>query len=154
MSRSLNQVFMIGNLTRDPETRALQDGTEVCRFSLALNRAYTTPDGETRESVSYVDVTAWRGLATVVQNYCHKGKQVMVQGRLKSSSWEQDGQTRSKLEVEAENLILLGGPGGGEQAGSAGPRKKASAKSGQAEEDYESEEEYSQEDVNPEDVPF
>ena len=144
---------MIGNLTRDPETRALQDGTEVCRFSLALNRAYTTPDGESRETVSYVDVTAWRGLATVVQNYCHKGKQIMVQGRLRSSSWEQDGQTRSKLEVEAENIILLGGPGGGEQGGGA-KKAPAAKKTSQSEEDYELEEEYSQEDVNPEDVPF
>ena len=162
MSRSLNQVFMIGNLTRDPETRALPNGTEFCRFSLALNRVYTTPDGETKESVDFVDVTAWRGLATVVQTYCHKGKQIMVQGRLRSSSWEQDGQSRSKLEVEADNIILLGGPGGGEApAGRPVKAKQPAAGSGKsasaAEEEYDPEGEeldYAQEDMDPEDIPF
>ena len=162
MSRSLNQVFMIGNLTRDPETRALPSGAEFCRFSLALNRVYTTSEGETKESVDFVNVTAWRGLATVVQTYCHKGKQIMVQGRLRSSSWEQDGQTRSKLEVEADNIILLGGPGGGGEAPAsqpakarqpAGKGKSASA----AEEEYDPEGEeldYDQDNLDPEDIPF
>ena len=160
MSRSLNQVFMIGNLTRDPETRALPSGTEFCRFSLALNKSYTTSEGETKESVDFVDVTAWRGLATVVQTYCHKGKQIMVQGRLKSSSWEQDGQTRSKLEVEAENVILLGGPGGSGEA-AAKTRQSAAAGSGKSapasEEEYDVEGEeldYDQDNLNPEDIPF
>ena len=167
MSRSFNQVVLIGNLTRDPETRALPSGDEFCRFSLALNYAYNTPDGESREGVDFVDVTAWGGLASIVQTYCHKGKQIMVQGRLRSSSWEQDGQTRSKLEVKADNILLLGSgqPAGAEKSSettapaSTGKAKNSSAKADKADleggEDYELEDlNYDQEGINPEDIPF
>ena len=160
MSRSLNQVFLIGNLTRDPETRALPSGAEFCRFSLALNYAYTTREGENKESVDFVDVTAWDGLAKIVQNYCHKGKQIMVQGRLRSSSWEKDGQTRSKLEVKADNILLLGSGSGGAETSADRPQVKREgnegAQSPAKEEDYSLEEDlnYDQESVNPEDIPF
>ena len=168
MSRSLNQVILIGNLTRDPEMRALPSGDEFCRFGLALSYSYNTRDGETRDGVDFVDITAWGGLASVVQNYCHKGKQIMVQGSLKSSSWEQDGQTRSKLEVRAQNILLLGSRSqssdGGEDesspvstpAKSTNAKKPASKKAAEEIEDYELEEDlnYDQEGVNPEDIPF
>ena len=160
MSRSLNQVFLIGNLTRDPETRALPSGAEFCRFSLALNYAYTTREGESKESVDFVDVTAWDGLAKIVQSYCHKGKQIMVQGRLRSSSWEQDGQTRSKLEVKADTILLLGSGAGTAEASADRPTvKRGGDEAAQPEavaEDYSLEEDldYDQGSVNPEDIPF
>ncbi len=169
MSRSFNHVVLIGNLTRDPETRALPSGDEFCRFSLALNSAYTTPDGESRESVDFVDVTAWGSLASIVQTYCHKGKQIMVQGRLKSSSWEQDGQSRSKLEVRASNILLLGGGQTTAADNSRASEQPADVPSAKAKtstvkkakedfasgEDYELEDlDYDQEGVNPEDIPF
>ena len=165
MSRSLNQVILIGNLTRDPETRALPSGDEFCRFSLALNYSYNTPDGETKDGVDYVDVTAWGGLGSIVQTYCHKGKQVMVQGRLRSSSWEQDGQTRSKLEVRASNILLLGRQSSGEDidydrqsVASKKPSKasKAGSKASlDAGEDYELESfDYNEKGADPGDIPF
>ena len=165
MSRSLNQVFLIGNLTRDPEVRALPSGDELCRFSLALNYVYRTADGETQESVDFVDITAWGSLAGIVKNYCHKGKQVMVQGRLKSSSWEQDGQTRSKLEVRADTILLLGGrsnegTSAGEQHGapkpeaSSKPKAAAKDKAASGDEEYQLADLEYDDEVNPEDIPF
>lgn len=166
MARSFNKVILIGNLTRDPEVRALPSGTEFCRFGLAVNYSYRTADGEDKESVDFIDISVWRpGLVSVVQTYCHKGKQVMVEGRLTSSSWEQDGQTRSKLEVKVDNILLLGSAGGAQGGGaaerpaagkSAKPAsKKASEEDFGTEEDYELEAlNYDQEGVNPEDMPF
>lgn len=162
MSRSFNQVTLIGNLTRDPETRATQTGSEFCRFSLALNYSYSTADGESKEEVDFVDVIAWSGLASIVQTYCHKGKQIMVQGRLKSSTWEQDGQTRSKLQVVAKDILLLGSrnPDEGGSTPTAEPAKTKSKSSKPAPdeapaEDYDMEEiGYNQEGMSPEDLPF
>ncbi|MYB40268.1 single-stranded DNA-binding protein [Candidatus Saccharibacteria bacterium] len=163
MARSFNKVILIGNLTRDPEVRALPSGTEFCRFGLAVNYSYRTADGEDKESVDFIDISVWRpGLVSIVQTYCHKGKQVMVEGRLTSSSWEQDGQTRSKLEVKVDNILLLGSAGGGQGGAPAERPAQASKPAGKAaEEDFGTEEDYElealnydQEGVNPEDIPF
>ena len=74
MSRSLNQVTLVGNLTRDPEMRATPSGDEVCSFSLALNYNFNSRDGQPHEGVDFVDVVAWGGLASIVSTYCHKGQ--------------------------------------------------------------------------------
>lgn len=154
MARSFNQVTLVGNLTRDPEVRAIPSGDEVCRFSLALGYSYTTSEGETRQGVDFVDISAWGGLATIVKNYCHKGKQILVSGRLKSSSWEQDGQTRSKLEVRADNILLLGNASASESTQTS-PLKSKSQKALETTVDYEVEDfDYDQEDIDPQDIPF
>ena len=129
MARSLNQVTLVGNLTSDPELRATAGGDEVCSFSLALNHSYRTREGEEVNQVAYVDISAWGGLARIVSEYCHKGKQILVCGRLQSSSWEQDGQTRSKLRVVANNIILLGSgrEAGADQAASQSPKASSSS---------------------------
>ena len=89
MSRSLNSVTLLGRLTRDPEIRATSTGQTVCRFGLALNRVYFNRDTQEKiEKVTFVDITAWGNLAENVSQYCTKGKQILVQGRLESSSWE------------------------------------------------------------------
>ena len=112
MSRSLNHVTLMGNLTRDPELRAIASGNSVCQFGLALNREYINPNTNERvEKTTFVDVVAWGRLAETVSQYCQKGKQVVVTGRLESSSWEQDGQKRSKLEVVATEVIFTSGSG-------------------------------------------
>ena len=156
MNRSLNQVTLIGNLTRDPEMRATSGGDEVCRFGLALGYSYNTDEGR-RDGVDFVDVVAWGPLASIVSTYCHKGKQVMVSGKLKSSSWEQDGQKRSKLEVRASDVLLLGsGPAadGDNQASPAKEKPKAASKAS-SETDYEVEDyDYEAEGVDPQDIPF
>lgn len=115
MSRSFNQVILMGNLTRDPELRATSgSGVSICRFGLALNREYiSSADNQKVEETTFVDIVVWGKQAESVSQYCRKGKQVLVSGRLTSSSWEQDGQKRSKVEVTAQNVIFTQGSGGG-----------------------------------------
>lgn len=114
MARSLNQVILMGNLTRDPELRQTPNGQNVCSFSLALNRSYKDASGEWQESTDYVDVVAWAGLAERVAQYVTKGRRVIVQGRIQSRSWEQDGQKRNKVEVLANDVTFLDSRGSGE----------------------------------------
>ena len=113
MARSLNQVILMGNLTRDPELRQIPSGQSVCSFSLALNRAYKDQSGEWQEATDYIDVVAWAGLGERVSQYLSKGRRCLVQGRLQSRSWEQDGQKRSKVEVLANDVTFLDSRGGG-----------------------------------------
>jgi single-strand DNA-binding protein len=112
MARSFNQVILMGNLTRDPEVRQIPSGQSVCSFSLALNRSYKGSDGEWQEATDYIDVVAWGPLGERVAQYVTKGRPVLVNGRIQSRSWEQDGQKRSKVEVVAQDVTFLGGRGG------------------------------------------
>ena len=95
MARSVNQVILMGNLTRDPEVRQTPSGQSVCSFSLALNRAYKDQSGNWQEATDYIDVVAWGPLGERVAQYVTKGRRVLVQGRLQSRSWEQDGQKQN-----------------------------------------------------------
>ncbi|HVI68917.1 MAG TPA: single-stranded DNA-binding protein [Magnetospirillaceae bacterium] len=131
MSKSINQVILMGNLTRDPELRTTPGGQSVCSFSLAVNRSWQGQDGQTQEAVDYFDVTAWGKLGELVNQYMAKGRKCLVQGRLSQRSWEKDGQKHSKVEVVASDVTFLDGGGqGGERssAGTSAPRKSAPAK--------------------------
>ena len=114
MARSVNQVILMGNLTRDPELRNTPNGQSVCSFSLALNRSYKDASGEWQEATDYIDVTAWGPLGERVSQYLTKGRRCLVQGRLQSRSWEQEGVKRSKVEVLANDVTFLDSRGGGE----------------------------------------
>lgn len=121
MARSFNQVILMGNLTRDPEIRQTPNGQNVCSFSLALNRSYKGADGNWQEATDFIDVVAWGPLGERVAQYLSKGRPCLVNGRLQSRSWESDGQKRSKVEVNAQDVTFLGGGGeGGGQGGSGG----------------------------------
>ncbi len=120
MARSLNQVILMGNLTRDPELRQTPSGQNVTSFSLALNRAYKDASGEWQEVTDYVDCVCWGPLAERVAQYLSKGRRCLVQGRLQSRSWEQDGAKRSKVEVLANDVTFLDGRGGGSNDDGAG----------------------------------
>jgi single-strand DNA-binding protein len=119
MARSLNQVTLMGNLTRDPELRQTPNGQNVTSFSLALNRAYKDASGEWQEVTDYIDIVCWGPLAERVAQYLSKGRRCLVQGRLQSRSWEQDGQKRSKVEVLANDVTFLDSRGGGDNDGGA-----------------------------------
>ena len=106
MARSFNQVTLMGNLTRDPELRTTPNGQSVCSFSLALNRSYKAADGNWQEATDYVDVVAWAALGERVAQYVTKGRPVLISGRLQSSSWEKDGQKRTKVEVVANDVTF------------------------------------------------
>jgi len=132
MSKSINQVILMGNLTRDPELRTTPGGQAVCSFSLAVNRSWQGQDGQTQEAVDYFDITAWGKLGELVNQYLSKGRKCLVQGRLSQRSWEKDGQKHNKVEVVANDVTFLDGGG---QSGSVGggassaPRSSSTAKS-------------------------
>jgi len=107
MSKSMNQVILVGNLTRDPELRTTPSGQSVVNFSLALNRSYKDKDGNWQEATDFVDCLAWGKLAEQVQKGCFKGNRVLVDGRLQTSSWEQDGIKKNKTEVLANSVMFL-----------------------------------------------
>ncbi|HEY5268489.1 MAG TPA: single-stranded DNA-binding protein [Candidatus Saccharimonadales bacterium] len=107
MARSINQVVLMGNLTRDPDLRQTPTGQNVCSFSLALNRSYKDQAGEWKDATDFVDIVAWGPLGERVAQYLSKGRRCFVQGRLQSRSWEQDGQKRNKLEVLANDVTFL-----------------------------------------------
>lgn len=130
MARSFNQVILMGNLTRDPELRSTPTGQSVCSFSLALNRSYKGADGNWQEATDYIDVVAWGPLGERVSQYLSKGRPCLVNGRLQSRSWEQEGVKRSKVEVNASDVTFLGGPqgGGGSEGGSYEPKAEELSK--------------------------
>lgn len=128
MSKSINQVILMGNLTRDPELRTTPSGQSVCSFSLAVNRSWQGQDGSQQDAVDYFDITAWGKLGELVNQYLSKGRKCLVQGRLSQRSWEQDGQKRSKVEVVASDVTFLDGGGGGAGGdGGSAPRSSASS---------------------------
>lgn len=119
---SLNKVFMMGNLTRDPELRYVPSGTAVATFTVAVNRVYTSQAGEKKEEVSFIRVVVWGRRAEVCGEYLSKGSPVFVEGRLQSRSWEaQDGQKRNTIEVIADNVQFLRA-GSGEKAPGSSPK--------------------------------
>jgi single-strand DNA-binding protein len=125
MSKSINQVILMGNLTRDPELRTTPSGQNVCSFSIAVNRSWQGSDGSQQDAVDYFDVTAWGKLGELVNQYLSKGRKCLVQGRLSQRSWEQDGQKRSKVEVVANDVTFLDGGGAG--SSDSAPRSSSSA---------------------------
>src|SRR5688500_16827632 len=118
---SFNKVLLMGNLTRDVQLKYLPSQTAVAEFGLACNRKFRTANGEDRQEVTYVDITAFGKQAEVLNQYMTKGKPIFIEGRLKFDSWEDKngGGKRSKLTVVVENFQFVGGrdgaggPGGG-----------------------------------------
>jgi single-strand DNA-binding protein len=119
---NLNKVMIMGNLTRDPELKYTPKGTAVADVSLAINRVYSTDQGERREETTYVDVELWGRQAEIAGEYLRKGRPVYIEGRLKLDTWDdkQSGQKRSKMRVVGEAMQLLGGREGGNGGGGSG----------------------------------
>ena len=118
----LNKVFLIGNLTRDPELRVTPKGTAICQFGLAVNRQFKDESGATRDETTFIDIEAWGKQGELVAKYLAKGSPAMVEGRLKLDQWEdkQSGQKRSKLRVVLDNVQFLSTRGGAGAAPGAG----------------------------------
>ncbi len=107
---SLNKVFLIGNLTRDPELRYVPSGAPVVTFGIAVNRTFLTPQGEKREEVCFVRVVVFGKQAESCSQFLTKGRLVFIEGRLQYRSWEQNGQKRNALDVVADRVQFLGSP--------------------------------------------
>lgn len=108
---SLNKVFLMGNLTRDPEIRYTPAGLAVASFGIAINSAWTAKTGEQKEEVCFVDISIFGRRAEVIGEYFSKGSPIFIEGRLQLNQWEtKDGQKRSTLRVVADNFQFIGGP--------------------------------------------
>ncbi len=115
----LNKVYLMGNLTRDPELRRIANGTAVTELGLAVNRSIPGKDGERRDEVTYIDVTVWDRQAENCVEYLKKGRPVHIEGFLKMDSWDDKttGEKRYKLKVQADRVQFLGGRDGGTSSG-------------------------------------
>ena len=122
---TLNKVLLIGNLTRDPEMRYSQQGTAIATLGLAVSRV-TGTGPERKEEVLFINVVTFKQLAERCSQHLHKGRPVMVEGRLQSRNWtDKDGNKRTTTEVVAENVQFLGAAGQGGRAAGAGAETSA-----------------------------
>ena len=114
--------MIIGNVTRDPESRSTPDGTPVTSFSVATNMRWTDKAGQRQDRAEYHNIVAWRKLADICTQYLKKGSKVYIEGRLQTRSWDdQQGQKHWRTEIIAENMIML------DKAGSAAANNSAPA---------------------------
>lgn len=110
MAKGFNKVILMGNLTRDPETRTTGSGQSVTNFSLAVNRTWRGQDGQTQEQVSYINCVAWAKTGEVIAQYVKKGSPLLVSGRLDQRSYEdKEGNKRQAVEVIVEDFTFVGG---------------------------------------------
>ncbi len=154
---NFNKVILMGNLTRDPELRVTPGGLAICKFGLAVNRQYTTKDGEKREETTFVDIDAFGRQAETISKYVQKGRPLMVEGRLRLDQWEgKDGEKRSKLNVVLENFQFVGGRDdqseGGDRSGSG--YESSSPPPRKARQDTAPAPDGADDDVLDDDVPF
>ena len=108
----VNKVILVGNLGADPEMRYTADGTAVCNFRIATTEKFKDRQGTMQERTEWHKVVAWRKLAEICGQYLAKGKQVYIEGRIRNESWEKDGVKQYSYKIEADNMVMLGGPGG------------------------------------------
>ena len=115
MARSINQVILMGRLTRDPEQRSTSTGKTIASFSIAVDR------GGQEDAADFFNVTAWEKLGELVMQYLAKGRRVLVQGRLRQDTWDdkETGKKQSRIEVVATDVTFLDGPNGGDGGSSA-----------------------------------
>lgn len=119
-----NRIILVGNLTRDPQLKYLPSQMPVVEFGLAVNHKWKSKDGQDREEVLFIDCSCFGRGAEVINTYCQKGKQLLVEGRLKLDVWEdkQGGGKRSKHTVVVDNFQLMGGRDGGGGGGGGAPQ--------------------------------
>ena len=139
----LNKIILIGNLTKEPELKALPSGIKVCEFSVATNRAWKDTTGQKQEAVEYHSVKAFAKTAETIAQYCKKGDSIYVEGRLETRSWEKDGIKHYKTEVVAE-MFQFGQKAKGNETKQEEP--KVQQKSDEIV--------YPEQDINPDDIPF
>ncbi len=157
----LNKVFIIGNLTRDPELKALPSGINVCSFSIATNRVYKDKNGVKQENTDFHNIVVFGRQADTTAAYLKKGSMAYVEGRLTTRSWDgPDGKKNYRTEVIADTIQF--GPRGGQGVGNYGdsgsnasrPATKPSDDAGDNPLDTLDTASYPNEEINPEDIPF
>lgn len=151
---NLNKVFLIGNLTRDPESRALPSGQSVSNFGLATNRMWTDAESrEKKQQVEFHNIVAFGKLAEICNQYLKKGTLVMIEGRIQTRNWQgQNGETKYRTEIVAERM-QMGPRRSGQAEESKEPTAGTEAPAEQLEE-IQIEEETPGDEVKTEDIPF
>ncbi|HEC33018.1 MAG TPA: single-stranded DNA-binding protein [Candidatus Kaiserbacteria bacterium] len=147
-----NKAEVMGNLTRKPELRALQNGTKVASFSIAVNDSYKNKEGVKVESVEYVNCVAWGKAGELIAQYMDKGSHIFVSGKLRTSSWETDGVKKYKTEIVVRDFQF-----GRKSTGATATTEGAQHSPAETTQDTTPKEdtiEYPDEDINPDDIPF
>src|SRR5690606_15562330 len=127
----LNKVFIIGNLTRDPELKSLPSGAKVASFSVATNRVWNDAQGKRQEATDYHNIVVFGRPAETSAQYLKKGSSVMVEGRLQTRSWDgQDGKKQYRTEIVADRVQFGNRPSGGASSGSAGQSQSSNSDEG------------------------
>jgi len=151
----LNKAFLYGNLTRDPEIRALPSGQQVASFSVATNRTFKNKEGQKQDAVEYHNVVAFGRLADLIGQYMKKGRPIFVEGRIQTRSWEKDGEKKYRTEIVVENFQFgpsaVGGGGGGDDSPAPSKGGNSSSNSGLGKDDDIA---YPAEEISPDDIPF
>ena len=156
----LNKAIIIGNITKDPELKALPSGVKVCSFGVATNRVWKNSNGQKQESADFHNIVVFGKQAEFTAQYMKKGNQIMIEGRIQTRSWEKDGEKKYRTEIVADNV----------QFGSKNSSKPESQEVQDTEPEVQLEKEfptkkqgtvpmvegmeYPEEDISPEDIPF
>ena len=147
----LNKVFLYGNLTRDPELKALPSGSQVANFGIATNRTYKDKNGAKQEATEFHNVVAFGRTAEVIAQYVKKGRPLFIEGRLQTRTWDdkESGKKNYRTEIIADTF-QFGADGGkgstGGAASSAHDEQSAPSEGGEIK--------YPDEEIHPEDIPF
>ena len=144
--------MIYGNLTRDPEMKALPSGMNVTTFSLATNRVYNDRDGKRQENTDFHNIVVFGRQAETVNQYLKKGSGAFVEGRLQTRSWDKDGQKQYRTEIVADRVQFGPRVGGGEGAPANNETKDKNQSTGAGEQPAPPD--YPEEEINPEDIPF
>jgi single-strand DNA-binding protein len=161
----LNKAFLYGNLTRDPELRALPSGQQVASFAVATNRTFRNKEGQQQDQTEYHNIVAFGRQAEVIGQYLKKGRPVFIEGRIQTRSWESEGKKNYRTEIVVDNFQF--GPqagGAGMGGGSSAARGQGSAPAATASTDPMDDFgggnsggdaiQYPDDEINPEDIPF
>jgi len=146
----LNKVLLYGNLTRDPELKALPSGSQVANFGLATNRTYKDKGGQKQETTEFHNLVAFGRTAEIIAQYCKKGRPIYVEGRLQTRSWDdkETGKKNYRTEIIVDNFQF--GADGGKGASGGGGQATSHDEQPAPSEDIK----YPDEEINPEDIPF
>lgn len=145
----LNKVIIIGNLTRDPEKKALPSGVSVTSFGVATNRTYKDKNGAKQDSTEFHNVVVFGRQAETAGQYLKKGQSVLIEGRLQTRSWDKDGVKQYRTEIMAEN-VQFGAKMGLRSTETAKNEDSSTQENNHTEEAIK----YPEEEINPEDIPF
>jgi single-strand DNA-binding protein len=158
---SLNRAQIVGNVTRDPESRFTPNGQAVCSFGVATNRRWRDKDGNNQEATEFHNIVAWGKVAELMGQLAHKGTKIYVEGRLQTRQWEgQDGAKRNRTEIVMEDFIILtpkGATGGGDFVPDSEPKEfPGDAKKAETKEKPKAapKEEPAEDEINLDEIPF